>query len=500
MRVIYPQSNTAMEHQRAFLNRMIADGFPPIFLHGDAGVGKAFEGIILAQELFNRDKIDAVFYLAPNGVDDNFKSRELTKHSTGDYFAARWMSTPKKKDLEQIQLAIHKRRDHLTYLCCPTHALSHSKIAADIATFVKTHNGRVLGIIDEHHGLTNGSSRAVKNLIGMRRMFQYKCLMSGTPVRNKPTDLFWPCNFLDEAILGKSEYALKASVNIYLPSHHPLVRAVSANTRFPPQIQAKDSRGNLMYNKEGLARMMARLTPHIVRQRREDVLDLPEQIFVDRTIDPSADQVGLIKPLARQVMDEIGAGNPSQAMVTLLRMQQLTGGWDPTTEKMLTKNPKLELLQQVIDEIPDDEPVIIWARFRHEIDAIAQLLRMAYTADQVVEYHGGVSAEDRQRAINDFQAGKIRFFVGNQQTAGVGITLTKSTYAIYYSHTYSYTDFEQSKARNYRIGTTSKVTYFNLILRSPNFVFDDHIINALRSKQDVSSYILRDKINLLGLA
>ena len=324
-------------------------------------------------------------------------------------------------------------------------------------------------------------------------------MLSGTPVRNKPTDVFWPCYFIDERILGKSEFAFKAATLIYWPENHPVVRAAAANSRFPPKIQAKDKRGNLLYNQAGIEKMMSRMAPYVIRQRREDVLDLPDQIFIDRIIAPTPDQVGLIKPLAKLVMDQVGEGNPSQAMVTLLRMQQLTGGWDPVTEKPLGKNPKMELLEQVIDEIPNDEPVIIWARFRPEIDAIVEMLRARYTYDAVVEYHGGISNVDRQLAINDFQAGKSRFFVGNQQTAGLGITLTASTYAIYYSHTYSFTDWEQSKARNYRIGTTGKVTYYNLILRGSNFVFDDYIIQALANKQDVSSYILRDKASLLGL-
>lgn len=70
------------------------------------------------------------------------------------------------------------------------------------------------------------------------------------------------------------------------------------------------------------------------------------------------------------------------------------------------------------------------------------------------------------------------------QAGGAGLTLNEYKHAIWYSLPYSYTDFDQSKYRNYRIGQDTKVTRDYLVVDK---TIDDKIIEALTHKIDFNA-------------
>jgi len=85
----------------------------------------------------------------------------------------------------------------------------------------------------------------------------------------------------------------------------------------------------------------------------------------------------------------------------------------------------------------------------------------------------------------------VRFFVGNVQTAGRGITLTAANTVIYYSNNYSLEMRQQSEDRAHRVGQTNPVTYIDLIARG---TLDDKIIQALLAKRNIANEILHDDL------
>ena len=72
------------------------------------------------------------------------------------------------------------------------------------------------------------------------------------------------------------------------------------------------------------------------------------------------------------------------------------------------------------------------------LNRIVKAVSKKYGEDSIVQYYGAVEAEKRQRNIEKFQDpdSKARFFVGNPQTGGYGITLTAANNMIYYSNGY----------------------------------------------------------------
>ena len=138
--------------------------------------------------------------------------------------------------------------------------------------------------------------------------------------------------------------------------------------------------------------------------------------------------------------------------------------------------------------------VIIWANYVEDIKNIVTSLKKAYGEDSTVEYHGAVDPKVRQEQIALFQEknGPARYFVGNAQTGGYGITLTAANTVVYYSNNYDLEKRLQSEDRAHRIGQTGSVTYVDLIAEN---TVDDKIVKALRSKINIANEIMGEDIN-----
>ena len=95
--------------------------------------------------------------------------------------------------------------------------------------------------------------------------------------------------------------------------------------------------------------------------------------------------------------------------------------------------------------------------------------------------------------IEKFQDPKspVRFFVGNPQTGGYGITLTAANNVIYYSNGYDLEKRLQSEDRAHRIGQKKAVTYIDLI--APKTV-DEKIRKALRKKINIATEIMGEEL------
>ena len=99
----------------------------------------------------------------------------------------------------------------------------------------------------------------------------------------------------------------------------------------------------------------------------------------------------------------------------------------------------------------------------------------------------------RQEQIALFQQknGPTRYFVGNAQTGGYGITLTAANTVIYYSNNYDLEKRLQSEDRAHRIGQTGSVTYIDLVAEK---TIDDRIIKSLKNKVNIANEIMGEDI------
>jgi SNF2 family DNA or RNA helicase len=154
---------------------------------------------------------------------------------------------------------------------------------------------------------------------------------------------------------------------------------------------------------------------------------------------------------------------------------------------------------KILDET--NGKVIIWAHYIHDIEKIVKAISTAkdeegnliYGPESIVSYYGATESEIRQNNIEAFQNPRspVRFFVGNPQTGGYGITLTEASTVIYYSNGYDLEKRLQSEDRAHRIGQKKSVTYIDLIAEK---TVDEKIVKALRKKINIASEVLGEEL------
>ena len=97
-------------------------------------------------------------------------------------------------------------------------------------------------------------------------------------------------------------------------------------------------------------------------------------------------------------------------------------------------------------------------------------------------------------AVERFQKDpRIKYFIGQPQSGGIGLTLTAADFAIYYSNSFDLEARLQSEDRCHRIGTKNNVTYIDL---EASKTVDTKIIKALRDKKNLADVITKDPISL----
>jgi SNF2 family DNA or RNA helicase len=177
----------------------------------------------------------------------------------------------------------------------------------------------------------------------------------------------------------------------------------------------------------------------------------------------------------------------------MMRLHQITCGHFKADDGTVTevKSNRMNELLSILEEV--EGKVIIWANYVHDIEKIVEVLKKTYGEDSTVAYYGAIDANTRQNNIALYQAenGNTRYFVGNTQTGGYGITLTAANTVIYYSNNYDLEKRLQSEDRAHRIGQKNIVTYIDLIAEK---TVDERIVKALRNKIDIANEIMGEEL------
>ena len=467
------------EHQLKALEKSWAQDTYALFM--EMGTGKSKVLVDNIAMLYDKGAIRAALIVAPKGVYKNWDSIEFPTHMPDhiEHTKVLWDPVITKKKQEELD-TLFKDDDKLKILIMNVEAFSTQKGLKYAQEFLNIFVGRALIGIDESTTIKNPTAKRTKNILTIGNLAKYRRILTGSPVTKSPLDLFSQCKFLDPFHLGYDSYYAYRSRYAHMIEKNFGGRSV--------QIVGS-------YRK--LDELSAKLEKISYRVLKEDCLDLPEKVFTKRIVELSDEQKRLyrqMKELALATLEKEGKIMSSVNVITqMMRLHQITCGHfkaDDGTVKHL-KNNRLDVLMQLLDET--EGKVIIWANYREDIKNIVKSLKKAYGDASTVEYHGGVDPTLRQENIALFQEknGPTRYFVGNAQTGGYGITLTAANTVIYYSNNYDLEKRLQSEDRAHRIGQTGSVTYIDLVAEK---TIDERIIKSLKSKVNIANEIMGEDI------
>jgi len=442
----------------------------------EMGTGKSKVLIDNIAILYDKGYIDGALIVAPKGVYKNWLNSEIPNHLPDhiDKEVVLWNTSTSEKNIKELS-KVFKPEVKLHILLMNVEAFSTARGLEFAHKFVNSH--KTLMAIDESTTIKNPKAIRTKSIVKVGMNAKYKRILTGSPITKSPLDLYMQCYFLDPDLLGFDSYFAFRSRYAQMVSRNFGGRQV--------QIIASYRR---------LDELSSKVEPFSHRVLKEDCLDLPPKVYTKRIVELTPEQTKMYVTMKKLALAELNGkiSTAPHVLTQIMRLHQITCGHfksdDGTIQEV--KSNRINELISVLDEI--EGKAIIWANYIYDVENIVKAIQKEYGEESVVAYYGKTSNDDRSKNIEKFQNNdNVRFFVGNPQTGGYGITLTSANNVIYYSNGYDLEKRMQSEDRAHRIGQKKSVTYIDFITEK---TVDERIVKALRKKINIASQVMGEEL------
>ena len=443
----------------------------------EMGTGKSKVLIDNIAMLYDKGKINGVLIVAPKGVYKNWYSSEIPTHLAShiQYKSVLWTASISKTKQEELN-SLFKSDFNLHVLVMNVEAFSTKKGLQFALKFLNSH--KTLMAVDESTTIKTPSAKRTKSILALSKSAVYRRILTGSPITKSPLDLYTQCGFLNEDLLGFSSY-------------------YAFRSRYAHMVERNfgGRRVQIVKSYQRLDELSKLIEPFSYRVLKEDCLDLPDKIYIRREIELTDEQEKLYGTMKQMALASLNGQllTAPNVLTQLMRLHQITCGHFKSDDGKVQelKNNRIEELMSILEET--EGKAIIWANYIYDIERIVEAIKKEYGDDSVVQYYGAINTDERQKNIERFQDPRspFRFFVGNPQTGGYGITLTAANTVIYYSNGYDLEKRLQSEDRAHRIGQKKSVTYIDLIAER---TVDEKIVKALRKKIDIASQIMGEEL------
>jgi SNF2 family DNA or RNA helicase len=319
-------------------------------------------------------------------------------------------------------------------------------------------------IPDEAHRIKAPGGKASLCFKRLRMHSVYRIALTGTPMPHGPMDVYAIFRFLDITIFGPSFSAFRQT---YAVMGGYLNKQITGFQKL-----------------DQLERLMSRITFRVGKE----VLDLPPETHVTYHCDLAAEARRVYRDLEEDFVARVldGTVTAANAMVKLLRLQQVSGGVVPTDDGAIHRidNSKQKLFADTLEDIGSDEPVVVFCRFHADLDAIHEACQQS----------GVVSLElsGRRDELKRWQDGEGQVLAAQINAGGIGVDLTRARFSMYYSLSFSLGEYDQALSRVHRPGQTRPVEHIHLVARN---TVDARIMRALEKRAEVVQSILAEITN-----
>jgi len=332
--------------------------------------------------------------------------------------------------------------------------------------------------LDEVHANASPTSKGGKQLLKLKKDVTAKIEwipMTGTPIVNKPTDVFLPLKLVDG-----HNYK-----NYYSWCNNFCVFGGFGNYQI------------IAY--KNIPELKSMLQSSMLRRTKKDTLDLPPKIRSIEYVDNTPYQAKLYEQVVKDMImhkDEImSAVNP---MVKFLKLRQVNGNPELidntlTVDKTyLSKNSKMVRLIDLVNSIVSNgEKVVIFSNW---VESLRTVYRFLAKDHKVCCFTGTMKPEDRELQKKQFiEDPESMILIGTVGALGTSHTLTVAHNVIFYDLPWNPATVEQAEDRCHRTGTTSTVNIYSLITKG---TVDEKVYNIIMQKDGVSKYIVDNELSL----
>ena len=409
----------------------------------DMGTGKSRTSIELAN--IRSGKVDKVIWFAPVSLKLSV-AEEIRKHT----------------DCEDIYVFGDKTNSRNLprarwYVVGIESMSSSNRVVSAVNALV---TDRTMVILDESSYIKGPHSKRTERLTFICAKAKYRLILTGTPLSQGVVDLFSQMRFLSPKILGYGSFYSFAANHLEYSDKFPgmIVRA---------------------HNTEWLA---AKINPYTYQVRKEDCVDLPEKWYSTKWCYMTEEQRYAYQDIKYEFLESVDPDdwNSYQLFKLFSSLQQVVSGFYHERKKLDNwamheyENERIELLEDVISEIPSDEQVIIWAKYIYDIEQICKSLGKTHAV-----YTGKQNEKQKEAAKQAFKSGAAQYFVATPSSGGHGLTLNEASTVIFYNNGFKYSERIQAEDRCHRIGQDKKVHYIDIVCSDS---IDERIMDAISTK------------------
>ena len=435
-----------MPHQREAIEYIIDT--PNAALFDEQGLGKTKIIIDAFAELMRRGEVDAALVVAPMGLVYNWEA-EIGKHS----------------NLVPVVLRGTVRQRKYRFLSGANfYLVNYEAVVAQLEIFRKMVQTRRFAIaLDEATRIKDPTTETAKALFAIGEHATRKVILTGTPIANRPVDLWSQYFFLDGGQLLGREYKTFAS-------NYDL-----------------DSDGI----EDRLEVLSELVRSHSIRRLKNDVLELPDKVFIVHEIPLAGAQEQMYRDCAddlivqlRSMSGDTYVHEVDNILERLLRLVQIASNPGLLDPQFSGPIAKLDYLDELCERLLDQhEKLIIWSGFVDNIETVVRRLKRY----RPLQIHGGIGVEKRAEIVRAFQEREAnRVLVANPAAAREGLTLTRASAAVYLDRGFNLVDYLQSQDRIHRIGQTRRCEIHKLIAAG---TVDEYVDAVIELKENVAGFV-----------
>jgi SNF2 family DNA or RNA helicase len=345
-------------------------------------------------------------------------------------------------------------------------------------------------IADEIHRSKDPKSKQSRALWSATGNAEIRFALTGTPIANNVVDLWSILHWISPKDWPSKTKWIDRMIDIMLNAFGGMI-----------VIGVKPTMQDEFYKT---------VNPVMRRMLKKVVLPhLPPIIKERRDVDMSTKQKKAYEQMRDTMIAELQDGEAVTAPSVLtqtIRLLQFASSFAEVSVNESTGETKVALsdpsckVDALMDDIKNgdfgEDSVAVSAVSKQLINLLSAALTKAKIPHGLIT--GDQDEDERQKAIDDFQAEKIKWILFTAQAGGVGVTLTAARRLIMLQRPWSLVDYKQVLDRVHRIGSE---IHDSIIITDyvTDGTIEERVIQVLETKADNFEQIVRDKEQLLKL-
>lgn len=373
---------------------------------------------------------------------------------------------------------------------CGGHDESISETRCEVHLRELNHIGFKSVVADEIHRSKDPKSKQTRALWSATGDAEIRFAMTGTPIANDVVDL-WPIlHWLSPKDWPSKTKWIERMIDTMLNAFGGML-----------VIGVKPHMQDEFYKT---------INPHMRRMLKAKVLPwLPEIMRERRDVEMSTKQKKAYVQMRDHMIAELEDGGAITAPSVLTQTTRLNQFANACAElvlnettgelKVILSDPSCKvdaLMSDIKANDFGDDSVAVCAVSRQLIYLLSNAMTKANINHGLIT--GAQNEDERQKAIDDFQSGRIKWILFTAQAGGVGVTLTAARRLIMLQRPWSLVDYKQALDRVHRIGSEihDSIVITDYITEDS---IEERVIQVLETKAENFEQIVRDKDQLIDI-